>query len=95
MLSIRALLEVLHEEHVAFVVVGGVAAITHGMNYVTFGLDICYERSAENLSRLVQALDGLAPQLRIADDLPPLPFFWDVKTLQNGLNFTLVTDYGP
>lgn len=55
-------------------------------------LDVVYERSADNLNRLVEALGPLSPYLRGAP--PGLPFAFDVATLRRGLNFTLVTTLG-
>ena len=37
-------------------------------------------------------LASYTPYLREAP--PDLPFVWDVKTIRNGLNFTLTTDLG-
>lgn len=82
----------LSDEHVEFVVIGGLAVISHGHVRATIDLDICYARTPENLERLVRALRDLRPRLRGAP--PELPFFWDVQTLRNGLNFTLTTTAG-
>lgn len=82
----------LSEEQVEFVVIGGLAVISHGHVRATLDLDICYARTPENLDRLVRALAPLRPTLRGAP--PELPFFWDVQTLRNGLNFTLTTTAG-
>lgn len=82
----------LSAEHVEFVVIGGLAVISHGHVRATLDLDICYARTPENLERLVRALEPLTPRLRGAP--PELPFFWDTLTLRNGLNFTLSTAAG-
>ncbi len=79
-------------EHVEFVVIGGLAVISHGHVRATLDLDICYARTPENLERLVRALLPLRPRLRGAP--AELPFFWDTQTLRNGLNFTLTTTAG-
>jgi predicted nucleotidyltransferase len=42
--------------------------------------------------RLVHAIAPIHPHLRGAPE--GLPFFFDVRTLRNGLNFTLITDEG-
>ena len=55
-------------------------------------LDIVYSRGSENIARLVGALRPLHPYLRGAPQ--GLPFEWSVKTIQNGLNFTLMTTLG-
>jgi hypothetical protein len=55
-------------------------------------LDIVYSRNMENLARIVKTLAPLEPYLR---DAPRgLPFEWSIKTLQKGLNFTLITKLG-
>lgn len=92
MIEFRRLLESLRRNDVAFVIVGGVAATLHGSARVTFDLDIAYERTPENLARLVAALAPFDPYLRGAPR--GLPFTFDVETLKRGLNFTLTTSDG-
>jgi predicted nucleotidyltransferase len=85
-------LQVLVDQGVDFVVVGGWSGIFHGSRYLTNDLDICYSRSVENLKRLAAALVPFRPRLR---GLPQdLPFVWDEVTLRNGSLFTLSTDLG-
>ena len=92
MVNLKKLITRLVNNQVEFVVIGGVAATVHGSAYVTYDLDICYSRDAENLARMATALAPYHPRLRdIPDDLP---FFWDQRTLHRGLNFTLKTDLG-
>jgi len=88
----KALLRLLTENEVEFIIVGGAAATAHGSARLTFDLDIVYRRSTENISRLVDALKPIKPYLRGAP--PGLPFDWSVPTIQKGLNFTLVTSLG-
>ena len=75
-----------------FIIVGGVAAILHGLGFTTYDLDVVYSRDRENIRRIVQALGPYQPYLRGAP--PGLPFHLDELTLRNGLNFTLVTSFG-
>ena len=92
MVNLKKLITCLANHQVEFVVIGGVAATVHGSAYVTYDLDICYGRDAENLARMATALAPYHPSLR---DMPDdLPFFWDERTLHRGLNFTLKTDLG-
>jgi predicted nucleotidyltransferase len=86
------LLNSLHNANVAFVVIGGIAAVAQGSSYVTSDLDICYRRDAENFQRLCTALKPLNPSLRGAP--PGLPFKFDPASLKAGLNFTLSTSAG-
>jgi predicted nucleotidyltransferase len=92
MTRFRELLRRLADAKVEFVVIGGVAVITHGHTRATLDLDICYARTPENARRLAAALAPIHPKLRGAP--PDLPFLWDERTIKNGLNFTLVTDEG-
>jgi hypothetical protein len=87
-----ALLARLLDAGVEIIVVGGVAGSAHGAARTTLDLDVVYDRSPENLARLVAALADLAPYPRGAP--PGLPFQWDVTTLAHGFNFTLVTKIG-
>jgi hypothetical protein len=89
----EALLRLLLDHRVEFIVIGGVAATLHGSARATFDLDIIYSRSHENIRRLVEALDSVHPYLRGAP--PGLPFRFDTPTVERGLNFTLDTSLGP
>ncbi len=88
----RGLLQILAGAEIKFIVIGGVAASTHGSSRVTADLDIVYERGDENIHRLVDALAPLQPYLRGAPR--GLPFHWDPETIKRGLNFTLITSLG-
>src|SRR5881397_3239421 len=89
MTNFRAILDLLLEHNVEFIVVGGVAAMFHGSARSTFDLDVVYARNRPNIQRIVDALAPHQPYLRGAP--PGLPFRWDAQTVRNGLNFTLVT----
>ena len=92
MSDFKVLLESLTNAGVNFIIVGAFAAAAHGAEQVTQDLDICYERTPENLKRLVAALIPYHPRLRGAPD--DLPFLFDHRTLSQGMNFTLQTDLG-
>ncbi len=92
MTDFRALLVALHQAQAEFIVIGGAAAVAHGSARLTQDIDLLYRRTQENLSRLVLALAPYQPYLRGAP--AGLPFVWDVRTLQRGLNFTLSTSLG-
>jgi hypothetical protein len=74
------------------VLIGGLAAITHGAPLVTQDVDICYARDGDNLRCLAAALVEARAELRGAD--PGLRFRIDAKTLQAGDAFTFTTDVG-
>jgi cyclohexa-1,5-dienecarbonyl-CoA hydratase len=85
-------LRVLLDSGVEFVVIGGVAMYAHGSAQLTRDLDICYERSRENIERLATALSPYHARLRgVPEDVP---FHLDVSTITKGMNFTLTTDLG-
>jgi predicted nucleotidyltransferase len=90
--NFTALLQLLTENDVEFIIVGGAAATAHGSARLTIDLDIVYERSPSNIERLVTALRQIRPYLRGAP--PGLPFDWSVETIKRGLNFPLVTTLG-
>lgn len=87
-----ALIRLLVENEVEFIIVGGAAATAHGSARLTLDLDVVYNRSDENITRIVRALEPIEPYLRGAPR--GLPFDWSVETLKKGLNFTLITTLG-
>jgi hypothetical protein len=92
LLDILAILQLLNTHRVEFVVIGGLAMISHGSAYVTKDVDVCYSRSPENIAALAAACASIHPYLRGAP--PGLPFRFDPPTIQAGLNFTLATELG-
>ncbi len=59
-----ALLKSLHSHGVAYVVVGGMAAVSHGASTPTFDLDLCYDRTIDNVDNLLSALAPFNPAAR-------------------------------
>lgn len=90
--EVRNQLELLARHRIKCVIIGGVAAVYHGSSEVTHDLDVCYDRSADNLSRLAVALKSVNAFLRGAPR--NIPFILDAETLKKGLNFTFDTDIG-
>ena len=63
-----ALLERLHASGVEFVIVGGVAAITHGSAVTTVDLDVCAPLTHENARSIIRAFQpALANATRLTD----------------------------
>jgi hypothetical protein len=92
MIQVEPTLRLLTQNQIEFVIVGGVAISAHGSSYLTYDLDVCYNRARDNLKRLAAALESYNPRPR---DFPAdLPFSWDEQTLRQGTNFTLSTDLG-
>ena len=92
MIDFAAVLRVLTEAGVQFIIVGGAAATAHGAARLTQDLDVVYRRDSENLRRLARALEAQEPYLRGVQ--PGLPFVLDEETLRSGLNFKLVSKLG-
>ena len=90
--NFQRLMALLTEAEVEFIVIGGLAATVHGSAHVTYDVDVCYERSPENVERLCRALAAVHPQLRGAPG--DIPFRFDPPTVLAGLNFTLDTHLG-
>jgi predicted nucleotidyltransferase len=85
-------LRLLQSGGVEYVVIGGLAMISHGSAYITKDVDLCYSRSEKNIRALAACCVAIHPYLRGAP--PGLPFKFDAATIQAGLNFTLTTDLG-
>ena len=92
MMGLQRFLDALHERHVEFIIIGGIAARVHGSARITQDVDLVYGRSDANIERIVVALAPFNPYLRGAPE--GLPFTWDSHTVKAGLNFTLRTTVG-
>ncbi len=79
-------------EKINFVLVGGLAAVFYGSSYETNDLDICYQRTAENIKGIVKFLKSIDAKLRGAPE--NLPFQLDEKAIRFGMNFTFKTSLG-
>lgn len=90
--NFREILPLLLQHKVRFIVIGGGASIAHGLARATYDVDVVYARDAENIRNLAAALQAHQPYLRGAP--PGLPFHWDERTIQAGLNFSLTTSLG-
>src|SRR3972149_7011606 len=92
MTDLPGLLRCLSQAGVEYILVGGVAATAHGSARPTQYIDVVYRRSPENISRLVSALGDKKPYIRGTP--PGLPFRWDARTIERGLDLTLTTELG-
>lgn len=70
MLNLSRTIQRLIEGKVEFVLVGGFAAVAHGVSLGTQDVDICCPLSFENLSLLLGALADFHPQHRARPDIP-------------------------
>ena len=91
--SFPDLLRRLNEGGVRYVIVGGIAAITHGSLRHTYDLDICAPLDHDNVVRIIRALAGTHPRWRMCPDLPEISP--DNPMLRGLRNLYLVTDLGP
>jgi hypothetical protein len=85
-------LDLLTENEVRFVVIGGIAAALHGSPSLTFDLDICHSVEEKNLERLAASLERLGARLRGAPG--DVVFVLDSKSLEAARNLTLSTIFG-
>jgi hypothetical protein len=90
--SYQSILHGLVTHDIAFVVVGGVAAVLHGSARVTNDLDICYDPAEPNVDRLAALLATWNPYPRGWE--PGLPFTMDARTLRTTPVMTLTTTEG-
>ena len=90
--SLEDMARLMHERGVRYIVIGGWAAIMHGIARTTNDVDLVYARDPDNIRNLAAALQAHQPYLRGAP--PGLPFRWDEATIRAGLNFTLTTSLG-
>jgi len=87
------ILRTLNAYEVDYVLVGGFAGNLYGSALITWDVDICYERSTENMERLSEALVDLGAELRGVDE--PVLFRLEAATLAAGDLFTFTTRLGP
>jgi hypothetical protein len=86
------IIEALAKAKVDFVLIGGLAGGAHGSAYPTYDLDVTYSRDRVNLERIASVLTELGATMRGAP--PDVPFLLDVKTLEEGADFTFSTTLG-
>ncbi|HVF31647.1 MAG TPA: hypothetical protein VM933_01310 [Acidimicrobiales bacterium] len=87
-----ALLQVLNDHGVRYVLLGGLAAAIHGSPYVTTDVDVVPAADRDNLERLSAALAALDAHIRTNAD--PLPFDHDGASLARGGIWNLATRFG-
>lgn len=80
------------QAEVDFVLVGGLAAVTHGSSMTTQDIDICCDFSASNLLKLQGALKGIHPVHRMSNK--PLPLQLTEESCASLKNIYLETDIG-
>jgi hypothetical protein len=68
--NLNDILQRLHGKNAEFVLVGGLAAVVHGVTLVTRDVDICCRFNEENLMRIQEAVCDLHPVHRSRPDVP-------------------------
>jgi predicted nucleotidyltransferase len=88
------ILRALAAHDVDFVLIGGLAAATHGSPFLTQDVDVTPERSAANLDRLSIALKELDARIRTQGVEGGLHFDHDGESLAAAGVWNLTTRYG-
>jgi hypothetical protein len=91
--QLESLLERLTRAQVEFIVVGGFAAVAHGVTLLTEDIDVCCRLGSENLLRIQAAIAELHPVHRLTPQ--KLPFAMSAADFAGVRNLYLDTDYGP
>jgi predicted nucleotidyltransferase len=86
------ILRLLNARRVAYILIGGLAINLHGYERLTADVDVCYERSRQNVARLVDVLRELHSHPRQWSE--GVPFTLDTQTILNGDTFTFSTGAG-
>jgi hypothetical protein len=91
--DLEGLLRALADANVEFIIVGGVAAVLHGVPINTHDLDIVPAQTAENLDRLHAVLQGLSARFRPVRPDRDLPV--TLEHLRGTGQLLLSTNLGP
>ena len=93
-LDVAAILRVLADHDVAYVVIGGVGALLHGSPELTVDLDITPAADRANLQRLAAALRDLQAMVRVPGQEEPVAMPLDAEALSRFTTLTLATRHG-
>lgn len=88
------MLAVLDEHKVAYILIGGLAAVYHGSPFPTEDADITPRNDRANLTRLAAALRQLNARVRTESEPEGLPFACDADSLAAVPMWNLITDAG-
>jgi hypothetical protein len=93
MAQLNQLVQRLITARVEFVLVGGFAAIAHGVSLMTQDVDVCCPFNPENIRAVHAAVGDLHPVHRMTPQ--KLPFVWSLELCSGLKNLYLDTDFGP
>jgi hypothetical protein len=88
-----AILQLLARNNVAYVLIGGYAALLRGSSLATIDIDIVPDRTTTNLANLAAALNDLDARIRAAGT-HGLPFSVSAESLQGVSVLNLTTRFG-
>ncbi len=91
--NLNNLLQVLLENEIEFVLIGGFAGVVHGSTQVTRDLDICALITPTQVAKLRSAFKDINPRHRMNPNFKP-SFLTEPKDLENLRNIYLETDLG-
>ena len=93
--QLQAVFACLQRHDVKYVVIGGIAAILHGVPRATFDLDVLIEATDENARRLLDALDGRVGSFEVSHPYADADLFTiDYDQTNNVLDLTH-NNYAP
>ncbi len=90
--NLGQLIQILQDNEIDFVVIGGFSAILHGSSMVTQDLDICIRFDEATLFKLRDIFKDLHPKHRMRPD--KLSFLEYPTSFKHTKNIYLETDYG-
>lgn len=93
-LDAEAILAVLVEHQVEFVVIGGYAAVLHGLPRATEDIDVTPSTARENLERLADALSALDARVLAPGADRPVDWPWSAASLGAFTTVTTRTAHG-
>src|SRR2546422_2662169 len=93
MSQLNQLVQRLITARVEFVLIGGFAAIAHGVSLMTQDVDVCCPFTPENVRAIYAAVADLRPVHRMTPQ--KLPFVWSAELCVGLKNLYLDTDFGP
>jgi hypothetical protein len=93
-LDLARLLGILNRHRVAYVLIGGLAAVYHGSPFPTEDADITPQTDHANLEKLAAALVELGARIRTDSEPTGLPFTCDADWLAGCKTINLTTDAG-
>jgi hypothetical protein len=92
--DLARLFEMLYRHKVAYVLIGGLAAVYHGSPFPTEDADITPEASRPNLVRLSASLREIKARIRTETAPEGLLFACEAQTLASAQTWNLTTDAG-